>query len=221
MDVSLDDLIKLKKQTQPQSQRLSSQTSSKTISQSEFDLKRLKELGARSGIVNKRTTSNSTQQQQQQNVSKSNRLRITNLHPGINQKDILELFQEIGPVMEASIVRDKTGHSTGVAEVVFSDSKYTSQAIKEYHCRTLDGQPMYVKRVPGEVISRDPTTALLCRLGIKVESGINKQTKHPVAGRFAKKKRNRQKNSAKCKPPSVEELDAEMEAYRQSRRCQT
>lgn len=221
MDVSLDDLIKLKKQTQSHSQRSSNQTSTNHVGKSKLDFKRLKELGARSGIVNQGSTSNLNQHQQQQHIAKSNKLQITNLHPAVSDKDILELFQEIGPVVKASVVRDRTGHSKGVAEVVFEDSKYTSQAIKTYHFRTLDGQPMYVRRVAGENIPSDPTTSLLSRLGIKSESGIHKQTSHSGSGRQSKKKRSRQKNRARSEMPSVEELDAEIEAYRQNRKCTT
>lgn len=208
MDLSLDDLIKLKKQNQPQDQ-------TKRV-QSRFDLKRLKELGSRSGI---KTPVHTQHQQHQQNLAKSNKLRVSNLHAGVTDKDMKELFQDIGPVKRAVIIRDVSGHSTGVAEIVFDSPQFIDQAIKEYNFRTLDGRPMHVKRVPGESMGQNSDATILDRLGVKVGSGIQKQT-NTGSRKKDKKKRNRQKKNKtreRSEVPSVEELDAEMDAYRQSR----
>lgn len=204
MDLSLDDIIKLKKQKQPQDQN-------KRV-HSRGDLERLKELASRSGI---KTPIHTQRQQQQQNIANSNKLRVSNLHAGITDKEMRELFQEIGPVKRAVVIRDVTGQSTGVAEIVFDGPQYIDLAIKTYNFRTLDGRPMHVKRVPGEGRVQNSDATILDRLGVKVGSGIQKQT-NTGSRKNDKRKRNRQKKN-KSEVPSVEELDAEMDAYRQSR----
>lgn len=49
---------------------------------------------------------------------------------------IQELFEDVGPLLDARLVR------TGVAEVIFEKLKDAQTAVDTYHNRQLDGQPM-------------------------------------------------------------------------------
>lgn len=64
------------------------------------------------------------------------RIVVSNLHSTVSQGDISELFEDIGELVEARLVRP------GVAEVIFRTMKDAEQAVDTYHNRQLDGQPM-------------------------------------------------------------------------------
>lgn len=64
------------------------------------------------------------------------RIVVSNLHSSVTQGDIKELFEDIGELHEARLVRP------GVAEVIFKSLKDAEKAVDTYHNRQLDGQPM-------------------------------------------------------------------------------
>lgn len=64
------------------------------------------------------------------------RIVVSNLHTSVTQSDIKELFEDIGELFAARLVR------LGVAEVIFKTLKDAETAVDTYHNRQLDGQPM-------------------------------------------------------------------------------
>ncbi|KAL5275477.1 POLDIP3 family protein [Megaselia abdita] len=64
------------------------------------------------------------------------RIVVSNLHNSVTESDIKELFQEIGDLSDARLVR------TGVAEVIFKREKDAMKAVEVYHNRQLDSLPM-------------------------------------------------------------------------------
>lgn len=64
------------------------------------------------------------------------RIVVSNLHSSVSQSDIKELFEDIGELLDARLVR------SGVAEVIFEKLKDAENAVETYHNRQLDGQPM-------------------------------------------------------------------------------
>lgn len=64
------------------------------------------------------------------------RIVVSNLHSSVSQSDIKELFEDIGELIDARLVR------SGVAEVIFEKLKDAEGAVETYHNRQLDGQPM-------------------------------------------------------------------------------
>ncbi|XP_037920954.1 polymerase delta-interacting protein 3 isoform X2 [Hermetia illucens] len=64
------------------------------------------------------------------------RIVVSNLHSSVTQSDIKELFEDIGELYEARLVRP------GVAEVIYNTIKDAEKAVETYHNRQLDGQPM-------------------------------------------------------------------------------
>lgn len=73
---------------------------------------------------------------QSQSSSSGFRIVVSNLHSSVTQSDIKELFEDIGELNEARLVRP------GVAEVIFKTLKDAEKAVDTYHNRQLDGQPM-------------------------------------------------------------------------------
>lgn len=216
MDLSLDDIIKMKKQT-----GVSQQNDPKGIRnghQSHFNLQKLKELGARSGVIHRRTPSET---RRSLDLKPSNKLRISNLHPGVDDNDIRDLFQEIGPIRKAAMFRNSAGKSLGVAEVVYHNAQDMMKAVNTYHTRTLDGQKMSVTIVSGsEARFKKSEPSILSRLGINPDDDIRKVFKKGSESSKIKKRNGNKKakrNRDREEPMTVEELDADIEAYRQSK----
>nr|CAI5825858.1 unnamed protein product [Callosobruchus analis] len=69
-------------------------------------------------------------------VPEGHRIVVSNLQPTVTQDDIKELFEDIGQLISAKLVRP------GVAEVIYKNLKDAQKAVDTYHNRQLDGQPM-------------------------------------------------------------------------------
>lgn len=85
------------------------------------------------------------------------RIVVSNLHCGVSQSDIKELFEDIGELVEARLVRP------GVAEVIFSTMKDAEAAVDTYHNRQLDGQPMKCLLVNPRASSKPTAPAIKSR----------------------------------------------------------
>lgn len=64
------------------------------------------------------------------------RIVVSNLQSGVTEDDIRELFEDIGQLLVARLVRP------GTAEVIYKNLKDAQKAVDTYHNRQLDGQPM-------------------------------------------------------------------------------
>ncbi|KAK9889758.1 hypothetical protein WA026_007138 [Henosepilachna vigintioctopunctata] len=69
-------------------------------------------------------------------VPAGHRIVVSNLQNTVSQEDIKELFEDIGDLLAARLVRP------GVAEVIYKNLKDAQKAVDTYHNRQLDGQPM-------------------------------------------------------------------------------
>ncbi|KAG5899131.1 hypothetical protein JTB14_021629 [Gonioctena quinquepunctata] len=69
-------------------------------------------------------------------VPAGHRIVVSNLQSSVTQDDIKELFEDIGQLLAAKLVRP------GVAEVIYKNLKDAQKAVDTYHNRQLDGQPM-------------------------------------------------------------------------------
>nr|KAG5686168.1 hypothetical protein BaRGS_004507 [Batillaria attramentaria] len=80
---------------------------------------------------------------------------VSNLHSSVTQDDIIELFAAIGPLKRANLLQ------RGQAEVAFIHREHAIMALKKYHNRELDGQPMFVKLVTpiNAKVMKTPATA--------------------------------------------------------------
>lgn len=69
-------------------------------------------------------------------VPVGHRIVVSNLQGTVTQDDIRELFEDIGQLLVARLVRP------GTAEVIYKNLKDAQKAVDTYHNRQLDGQPM-------------------------------------------------------------------------------
>lgn len=69
---------------------------------------------------------------------------IDNLDSGVNNRDIHDLFSNIGPLDRALVVYNDAGHHTGSAEVTFTNMEDALEAIKRYHNVPLDNRPLKI-----------------------------------------------------------------------------
>lgn len=82
------------------------------------------------------------------------RIVVSNLHSSVSQSDIKELFEDIGELVDARLVR------VGVAEVIFEKLKDAETAVDTYHNRQLDGQPMKCMLVNPRASNRPTAPAI-------------------------------------------------------------
>ncbi|KAF5292601.1 hypothetical protein FQA39_LY13934 [Lamprigera yunnana] len=69
-------------------------------------------------------------------VPAGHRIVVSNLQASVTQDDIRELFEDIGQLLVARLVRP------GTAEVIYKNLRDAQKAVDTYHNRQLDGQPM-------------------------------------------------------------------------------
>lgn len=109
----------------------------------------------------KNTTAAATTGKQQ---TPGSTVQVSNLDPvAVSNQDVLELFEQIGPLKKSGLILDNLGRSLGMAEVSFKRPEDAEKAVRSYNGVRLDGRPMNV------VLSRTTT----------LSSGIQVQ---PVGG---------------------------------------
>jgi len=169
----------------------------------------------------------------------SAKLSIANLEFGVSDNDIKELFQEFGLIKNSAIHYDSTGRSLGTAHVTFAQFASAQRAQKRYNGVHLDGRPMKIT-IDGQV-SPAVVAAVAQRGAFRGQRGAT-ATRRPVKrlggqtsfrgtsggrgtfrarggargatrGRGGRGARGGRGGKATKTPPSVADLDAELEAY--------
>lgn len=107
-------------------------------------------------------------------VPAGHRIVVSNLQSSVTEDDIKELFEDIGQLLSAKLVRP------GVAEVIYKNLKDAQKAVDTYHNRQLDGQPMKCLLVNKRPLNQ-PTAAPLPKteviLGRSASSPVNSANK--------------------------------------------
>eukprot|EP00168_Porphyra_purpurea_P015823 TRINITY_DN495_c0_g1_i2.p2 TRINITY_DN495_c0_g1~~TRINITY_DN495_c0_g1_i2.p2 ORF type:complete len:208 (-),score=77.95 TRINITY_DN495_c0_g1_i2:361-903(-) len=81
------------------------------------------------------------------NASKTNagcKIVVHNLHHGVTNGDINDLFSGVGKLQRALVIYDVRGNSTGTAEVVFARREDALESIKRYNGVPLDNKPLRI-----------------------------------------------------------------------------
>ncbi|XP_023035040.1 uncharacterized protein LOC6648733 isoform X2 [Drosophila willistoni] len=80
--------------------------------------------------------------------ARSFRVLVSNLAGDVTSHDIKELFADIGPIVDASVIRQ------GTAEVFYKCLKDAEKAVFVYHNRYFDNKPMHCVLVPSPYAKR-------------------------------------------------------------------
>lgn len=108
------------------------------------------------------------------------RIVVSNLHSSVSQSDIRELFEDIGELVDARLVRP------GVAEVIFRTLKDSELAVDTYHNRQLDGQPMKCLLVQPRPTAGRPTAPAL-------KAGVRSSAQHVASREHSSSQRGNNK----------------------------
>ncbi|XP_019873128.1 THO complex subunit 4-like [Aethina tumida] len=133
------------------------------------------------------------------------KISISNLHHAVSDLDMKELFTEFGDLKSWAVHYDQFGKSLGTAEVIFYNKDEATKAMKHYNGVPLDGRPMKIEMISVDVSKRDGKP--------KVQENSNSEWRNlppePWRG---------QRRIGGRKRISVEDLDAEMDAYNNLRK---
>uniref|UniRef100_A0A336LWX8 CSON004353 protein n=1 Tax=Culicoides sonorensis TaxID=179676 RepID=A0A336LWX8_CULSO len=143
------------------------------------------------------------------------KLLISNLDFGVSESDIKELFSEFsttGPLKGHSVHYDRSGRSLGTADIVFERRADALKAMKTYNGVPLDGRPMSIQIATSEVTqltvpkSNNRNTGMQNRRGGR--GGFRQGGR-----RDTQQKKGSRGTGARRQAPTMEELDAELDAY--------
>ncbi|ORX84218.1 RNA-binding domain-containing protein [Anaeromyces robustus] len=177
LGMSLDEMISKKKSLRRRNQR------------------RTNNGGRRTGtkLSSGLSTRNSNTRRNRDDGSK---IMISNLEYKVTEKDLRELFNDIGPIRSVSLNYDQNGRSKGSGQVVFVRRGDAKRASDKYNKVTLDGRSMKI-----EIVLSSTASSAAASRNNRRGNGRNN-------GR-----RNNRFNKNKEPQKSAEQLDAEMDAY--------
>ncbi|XP_017778334.1 PREDICTED: polymerase delta-interacting protein 3-like [Nicrophorus vespilloides] len=101
-------------------------------------------------------------------VPMGHRIVVSNLQTSVTQDDIRELFEDIGQLFVARLVRP------GTAEVIYKNLKDAQKAVDTYHNRQLDGQPMKCLLVNNRPGNNPTAPAIKTTEGVRKGASSNK-----------------------------------------------
>lgn len=141
------------------------------------------------------------------------KLMVSNLDFGVSDGDITELFADFGPLKTAAVHYDRSGRSLGTADVVFERRNDAIKAMKQYNGVPLDGRPMSIQLATSEVPESRPIAKPARSFSGRGNSRGSSGGRGGGQRRGGGLGRPGQRKSTAKVAPTIEELDAELDAY--------
>ncbi|KAL7320609.1 hypothetical protein PS15m_000480 [Mucor circinelloides] len=141
----------------------------------------------------------------------NNSLVVANLHFNVTEKDLYDLFGQIGTLKRAFLHIGPNGKSAGIADVVFQSSQDAERARNTYNNVELDGRPMRITHASIiSAVSNAPSNNAPRRGNPRGgNSGGRRDNNNSSSGN-----RRGGHNKRESRPkPSQQDLDAEMDSY--------
>ncbi|KAI5066201.1 hypothetical protein GOP47_0018825 [Adiantum capillus-veneris] len=165
-------------------------------------------------------------------IETGTKLYLSNLDYGVSNEDIKELFSEVGDLRRCGIHYDRSGRSKGTAEVVYARRQDAVIALKRYNNVLLDGKPLKIELIGTNLIpslarGRGPSTFGRGQRMVVMSGGVNRgrgrgggtgRGRGFGSRRFRGQGRGRGRRvtaSTDRKPPTAEQLNADLDKYHQ------
>ncbi|KIW44020.1 hypothetical protein, variant [Exophiala oligosperma] len=153
--------------------------------------------------------------------NKSSKIVVSGLPFDVNEAQIKEYFSKsVGKVKKVSLQYNQNGQSRGIADIQFLSSDAAAKAAKDLNGMLVDKRPMKIELVvDASSVPPAPAKSLADRVAAnpkaqpKSATAVKKDSKDGAKGRAGKPARKRAARSARPKPKTAEELDAEMTDY--------
>ncbi|KAI9366202.1 hypothetical protein BD770DRAFT_375627 [Pilaira anomala] len=145
------------------------------------------------------------------NTRANNSLVVANLHFNVTEKDLYDLFGQIGQLKRAFLHIGPNGKSAGIADVVFVNPNDAEKARNTYNNVELDGRPMRITQ--SSIISAIAAVPALNGSGRRGNvRGGNNNRRDNSSRDGGNRGGNRGRRETRAKP-SQEDLDADMDTY--------
>ncbi|CEP18767.1 hypothetical protein [Parasitella parasitica] len=135
------------------------------------------------------------------NTRASNSLVVANLHFNVTEKDLYDLFGQIGKLKRAFLHIGPNGKSSGIADVVFVSSQDAERARNTYNNVELDGRPMRIS-----------TASIISAVSSAPSSNAGRRSGNLRGGNNSGRRGGSAKREFRSKP-NQRDLDADMDSY--------